>query len=330
MPDGHDHRHPSGRCPPALPAGPCGSASTVGARGIIVALWLLLFAAAGARDARRRPADDAAHTWLNSVSDAVDDRAATPTRSSSTSSTRSARPQHASSRTCSRWTSTVDRLDRPDHRWLGVIALVLRAAGGSALLRAGRVLRHGPAGAVAAEHGHPGADADARSSSRWRRHPAGGRGPGPTTGSTRSSHRSSTSCRPCRRFAYLPLVTLLFAIGPASAIDRDVDLRGAAGHPDHGRRHPGGPRDTVEAAESLGTTRSQMLRKVTLPMAKSTIVIGINQTIDGGPVDGHPRRADRRPRPRPGRAAGAERPRHRHRPSTVVSRSSSWRSSSTG
>src|SRR5262249_30859435 len=35
---------------------------------------------------------------------------------------------------------------------------------------------------------------------------------------------------------------------------------------------------TVEAAESLGTTRTQLLRKVQLPMARRTIVLGINQT----------------------------------------------------
>jgi glycine betaine/proline transport system permease protein len=35
---------------------------------------------------------------------------------------------------------------------------------------------------------------------------------------------------------------------------------------------------TVEAATSIGSTRLQLLRKVQLPMAKNTIVLGINQT----------------------------------------------------
>jgi glycine betaine/proline transport system permease protein len=39
------------------------------------------------------------------------------------------------------------------------------------------------------------------------------------------------------------------------------------------------PRTTVEAAESLGSTRGQTLTKVLLPMARRTIVLGINQTI---------------------------------------------------
>jgi glycine betaine/proline transport system permease protein len=39
------------------------------------------------------------------------------------------------------------------------------------------------------------------------------------------------------------------------------------------------PETTVEAADSLGTTRSQQLLKVLLPMSKRTVVMGVNQTI---------------------------------------------------
>jgi glycine betaine/proline transport system permease protein len=80
-------------------------------------------------------------------------------------------------------------------------------------------------------------------------------------------------------FAYLPLVTLFFLIGPASALVvtmiyslppvirlTSVGLRQVA-------------HTTVEAAESLGTTRMQLLRKVQLPMARNTIVLGVNQTM---------------------------------------------------
>ncbi len=79
-------------------------------------------------------------------------------------------------------------------------------------------------------------------------------------------------------FAYLPLVTLFFLIGPASALIvtmvyavppvirlTAVGIRQVSG-------------TTVEAARSIGSTRMQLLRKVQLPMAKNTIVVGINQT----------------------------------------------------
>jgi len=80
-------------------------------------------------------------------------------------------------------------------------------------------------------------------------------------------------------FVYLAPLTLIFLIGPASAVIATLIyaappvIRIAA----HGIRQV--PQDTLEAAESIGTTRVQMLRKVLLPMAKRTIVIGINQTI---------------------------------------------------
>jgi glycine betaine/proline transport system permease protein len=80
-------------------------------------------------------------------------------------------------------------------------------------------------------------------------------------------------------FVYLAPLTLVFLIGPASATIATMIyavppvIRLTA----HGIRSV--PHDTLEAAESMGSTRSQMLRQVQLPMAKRTIVIGINQTI---------------------------------------------------
>ncbi len=80
-------------------------------------------------------------------------------------------------------------------------------------------------------------------------------------------------------FVYLAPLTLIFLIGPASAVLATLIyaappvIRIAA----HGIRQV--PEDTIEAAQSIGTTRGQMLRKVLLPLAKRTIVIGINQTI---------------------------------------------------
>jgi glycine betaine/proline transport system permease protein len=80
-------------------------------------------------------------------------------------------------------------------------------------------------------------------------------------------------------FVYLAPLTLVFLIGPASATIATMVyavppvIRLTA----HGIRAV--PRDTLEAAESIGSTRTQLLRQVQLPMAKRTIVIGINQTI---------------------------------------------------
>src|SRR5674476_1056810 len=80
-------------------------------------------------------------------------------------------------------------------------------------------------------------------------------------------------------FVYLAPLTLVFLIGPASATIATLIY---AAPPviritTHGIR--GVPRETLEAAESMGSTRFQLLTKVMLPMTKRTIVIGINQTI---------------------------------------------------
>jgi glycine betaine/proline transport system permease protein len=80
-------------------------------------------------------------------------------------------------------------------------------------------------------------------------------------------------------FVYLAPLTLFFLIGPAAATIATMIyavppvIRLTA----HGIREV--PSDSVEAGESLGSTRFQLLRKVLLPMAKPTIVTGINQTI---------------------------------------------------
>src|SRR5262249_54539846 len=79
-------------------------------------------------------------------------------------------------------------------------------------------------------------------------------------------------------FAYLPLVTLIFLIGPAAALV--VTMVYAV--PPVIRLTAAGIRTvsetSVEAATCLGSTRLQLLRKVQLPMARRTIVLGINQT----------------------------------------------------
>jgi len=80
-------------------------------------------------------------------------------------------------------------------------------------------------------------------------------------------------------FAYLAPIALLFLIGPPAAIIATMiyaippairitalGIRGVSG-------------TTIEAAASMGSTRWQVLRKVQLPMARKTIVLGINQTM---------------------------------------------------
>ncbi len=80
-------------------------------------------------------------------------------------------------------------------------------------------------------------------------------------------------------FVYLLPITLFFSIGVAAAVIVTLIyalppvIRISA----HGIRTVSG--QTIEAMESLGTSRSQMLRKVQLPMAKRTIIVGVNQTI---------------------------------------------------
>jgi glycine betaine/proline transport system permease protein len=80
-------------------------------------------------------------------------------------------------------------------------------------------------------------------------------------------------------FAYLLPLTLFFQIGPATAVVATLiyamppairltalGIRGVAP-------------ETVEAATSLGSTSSQILRKVQLPMSRTTLGLAVNQTI---------------------------------------------------
>jgi glycine betaine/proline transport system permease protein len=79
-------------------------------------------------------------------------------------------------------------------------------------------------------------------------------------------------------FVYLAPLALIFLIGPASAVIATVIyaappvIRLTA----HGIRSI--PADTREASDSLGTTGLQRLFTLQLPMARRTIVMGINQT----------------------------------------------------
>lgn len=80
-------------------------------------------------------------------------------------------------------------------------------------------------------------------------------------------------------FAYLSPVALFFLIGPATAIVVTVIYAIAPAVRITALGIRGVAPASVEAATSLGATRRQVLAKVQLPMARRTIVLGINQTI---------------------------------------------------
>lgn len=78
---------------------------------------------------------------------------------------------------------------------------------------------------------------------------------------------------------YLAPLALVFLIGPAAATIATmvycipIAIRITA----FGIR--GVPKSPVEASVSMGTTRMQLLKKVQLPMASKTLVLGVNQTM---------------------------------------------------
>jgi glycine betaine/proline transport system permease protein len=78
-------------------------------------------------------------------------------------------------------------------------------------------------------------------------------------------------------FAYLTPMALFFGIGPATAVVVTLvyALPPLVRITEYGIKSV--PSTTVEAARSMGLTRGQMLRQVQLPMARRTIVVGVNQ-----------------------------------------------------
>ncbi len=80
-------------------------------------------------------------------------------------------------------------------------------------------------------------------------------------------------------FAYLAPIALGFGIGPTTGIVLTViyAFPPLVRITEHGIRSV--PATTIEAARSMGLTNRQMLRQVQLPMAKRTIVVGINQSM---------------------------------------------------
>jgi glycine betaine/proline transport system permease protein len=80
-------------------------------------------------------------------------------------------------------------------------------------------------------------------------------------------------------FVYLTPVTLFFLIGPASATIVTLIYAVPPALRITSVAIKQVPWSSVEAAISMGSTRYQALRKVQLPQAKRTIVVGVNQTI---------------------------------------------------
>ncbi|MDQ0964485.1 glycine betaine/proline transport system permease protein [Streptomyces sp. B4I13] len=80
-------------------------------------------------------------------------------------------------------------------------------------------------------------------------------------------------------FVYLAPLTLFFLIGGASATIATVVYAAPPAIRITAHAIRSVPETTVEAAESLGSTRRQALVKVLLPMSKRTVVMGVNQTI---------------------------------------------------
>lgn len=80
-------------------------------------------------------------------------------------------------------------------------------------------------------------------------------------------------------FVYLAPLTLFFQIGPASATIATLIYAAPPAIRITAHAIRSVPQTTVEAADSLGATRSQSLVKVLLPMSKRTVVMGVNQTI---------------------------------------------------
>jgi glycine betaine/proline transport system permease protein len=78
-------------------------------------------------------------------------------------------------------------------------------------------------------------------------------------------------------FAYLAPLVLVFGIGPASAVVTTLiyALPPLARITAHGIRTVSPT--TIEAVRSMGTSRWQILRTVQLPMARRTIIVGLNQ-----------------------------------------------------
>src|SRR5947208_3274305 len=80
-------------------------------------------------------------------------------------------------------------------------------------------------------------------------------------------------------FAYLMPIVILFSVGPGAAVITTMiySVPPAVRITALGIR--GVPRNTIEAAQAMGATVAQELGKVEIPLARQTLLLGVNQTI---------------------------------------------------
>ncbi|MHB8468646.1 MAG: ABC transporter permease [Gaiellaceae bacterium] len=80
-------------------------------------------------------------------------------------------------------------------------------------------------------------------------------------------------------FAYLIPVVILFSVGPGAAVVTTMIYAVPPAIRITALGIRGVPTNTVEAATALGSTRSQVLSKVQLPLARRMLLLSVNQTI---------------------------------------------------
>jgi glycine betaine/proline transport system permease protein len=80
-------------------------------------------------------------------------------------------------------------------------------------------------------------------------------------------------------FAYLMPVVILFSVGPAAAVVSTMIYAVPPAVRITALGIRGVPGNTVEAAQAMGATRTQMLAKVQVPLARRMLLLSVNQTI---------------------------------------------------
>ena len=80
-------------------------------------------------------------------------------------------------------------------------------------------------------------------------------------------------------FAYLMPVVILFSVGPGAAVVTTMIYAVPPAIRITALGIRGVPKNTVEAAQALGSTRLQLLGKVQLPLARRMLLLAVNQTI---------------------------------------------------
>jgi glycine betaine/proline transport system permease protein len=80
-------------------------------------------------------------------------------------------------------------------------------------------------------------------------------------------------------FAYLMPIVLLFSVGPGAAVITTMIYAVPPAIRITALGIRGVSSNTVEAAQAMGSTKRQILQKVQLPLARRTLLLGVNQTI---------------------------------------------------